>query len=223
MKHKNSVSVGRRLIFVKCLMGTNYLVVSVTSRYVFMLSDVERDYVQKVINDNQSISVTWKVIRNCILTKEKLRLVNSRDLIELANEFKEFFASVGVRAVAESKRLASVKAFPTYKAPVAKTIFQLEEFRFRAVTTFEVHKIIGSFPSNRASGMDKLHLSVIKDALPVILSVLTELVNRSLLTSVFPSAWKESVVMPILKEGDHELANNNQPVSLLPALAKICE
>ena len=39
----------------------------------------------------------------------------------------------------------------------------------------------------------------------------------------FPPAWKESVVIPILKEGDHEVANNNRPVSLLPALSKICE
>ena len=94
---------------------------------------------------------------------------------------------------------------------------------FRAVTTFEVHQIILSFPSNRAPGKDKLHMSVIKDALPVILPVQTELINRLLLTSVFPSAWKESVVIPILKEGDHEVANNNRPVSLLPALPKICE
>ena len=35
---------------------------------------------------------------------------------------------------------------------------------FRAVTTFEVHQIILSFPSNRAPGKDKLHMSVIKDA-----------------------------------------------------------
>ena len=64
---------------------------------------------------------------------------------------------------------------------------------------------------------------VVKDAPPVILPVLTKLINRSLLTSVFPSAWKESVVLLILKEGDHEVANNNRPVSLLPALAEICE
>ena len=66
-------------------------------------------------------------------------------------------------------------------------------------------------------------MSVVKDAPPVIPPVLTKLINRSLLTSVFPSAWKESVVLPILKEGDHEVVNNNRPVSLLPALAEICE
>ena len=71
--------------------------------------------------------------------------------------------------------------------------------------------------------MDKLHMSMIRDALPVILPVLTELINRSLLTSVFPSAWKESVVIPMFKEGDHDVPNNNRPVSLPPALSKICE
>ena len=130
---------------------------------------------------------------------------------------------MGARAAAESKRLASVNVLPAYKPPSAKTLFQLEEFRFRAVTTFEVHQIIFSFASNRAPGKDKLHMSVIKDALPLILPVLTELINRLLLTSVFLSAWKESVVIPILKEGDHEVANNNRPVSLLSALSKICE
>ena len=114
----------------------------------------------------------------------------SRDVTELTNEFNEFFTSVGAKAAAESKRLASVNALPEYKAPSANTIFHLEEFQFRAVTTFEVRKIIVSFPSNRAPGMDKLRMSVIKDALPVILPVLTELMNRSLLTSVFPSAWE---------------------------------
>ena len=130
---------------------------------------------------------------------------------------------MGARAAAESIRLASVNVLPAYKPPSAKALFQLEEFRFRAVTTFEVHQIIFSFASNRAPGKDKLHMSVIKDALPLILPVLTELINRLLLTSVFPSAWKESVVIPILKEGDHEVANNNRPVSLLSALSKICE
>ena len=60
-------------------------------------------------------------------------------------------------------------------------------------------------------------MSTIKDAFPCILPVITDMINRSLQTSVFPSAWKISEVIPLLKEGDHEVANNNRPLSLLPA------
>ena len=66
-------------------------------------------------------------------------------------------------------------------------------------------------------------MSVIKDALPCILPILTLIVNRSLLSSVFPVAWKTSEVVPLPKDGDQEMANNNRPVSLLPAALKVCE
>ena len=47
--------------------------------------------------------------------------------------------------------------------------------------------------------------------------------NHSLLPSVFPASWKISKVVPLPKDGDYELANNNRPVSFLPAMSKICE
>ena len=78
-----------------------------------------------------------------------------------------------------------------------------------------------SFSSSKAPGLDKVTMSVIKDALPCILPVLTDIVNRSLLPSVFRVAWKISEVIPLPK--DHEIPNNNRPVSLLPAVSKICE
>ena len=80
-----------------------------------------------------------------------------------------------------------------------------------------------AFQSNKAPGHDKVRMSTIKDALPCILPVVTDIINCSLQTSVFPSAWKISEVTPLLKEGDHEVANNNGPLSLLPAISKICE
>ena len=43
----------------------------------------------------------------------------------------------------------------------------------------------------------------------------------SLLNSVFPSAWKESVITPLLREEDYETPNDNHPVSLLRL--KVCE
>ena len=86
-----------------------------------------------------------------------------------------------------------------------------------------IRKIVYSFPSNKSPGPDKVSMKVLKDALPYILQPLTDIVNCSLRESSFPSAWKLSEVIPLLKEGDHEIAKNNRPISLLLAASKICE
>ena len=45
----------------------------------------------------------------------------------------------------------------------------------------------------------------------------------SLLTSTCHAAWKKAEVIPILKEGDHEVAFNNRPLYLLAVASKISE
>ena len=107
--------------------------------------------------------------------------------------------------------------------PLSVDTTRTDEFSFHVVSPSEIRKIVLSFPSNKAPGPDKVSMKVIKDALPCILPTLTDIINCSLLTSVFPSSWKEAEVIPLLKEGDHEIANNNRPVSLLPAASKVCE
>lgn len=93
-------------------------------------------------------------------------------------------------------------------------ISEVDKFCFHPVSSREIQRIVMSLPSNKAPGHDKVSTSVLMDALPCILPILTVIVNRYLLTSVFPSAKKKSQVVPLLKEGDHEIANNNRPVSL---------
>lgn len=77
-------------------------------------------------------------------------------------------------------------------------------------------------PSNKAPGKDEVSTRVIKDCLPVILGPLSN-INRLLTSSMFPEAWKEAEVIPLLKEGDHEVAFNNRPLSLLTFLSKVWE
>ena len=97
-----------------------------------------------------------------------------------------------------------------------------EKFHFQAVSENEIKRIVKSFQSNKAPGYDKVPMAVIKDALPCILTALTDTVNHSL-SSVFAASLKISEVVSLPKDGDLELANNNRPVSLHPAMSKICE
>ena len=79
-----------------------------------------------------------------------------------------------------------------------------------------------SMPSNKTPGPDKVSMSVLKDCLPVVLGPITN-INCSFATSTFPDDMKLAEVIPLLKDGDHEVASNNRPLSLLNTVSKICE
>ena len=64
---------------------------------------------------------------------------------------------------------------------------------------------------------------VLKDSLLITLLFITSIINASLLASTFPEVWKTAEITPIPKQGNHELPNNNRPISLLPALSRVRE
>ena len=78
-------------------------------------------------------------------------------------------------------------------------------------------------PSNKLPGPDKINPRVIKYCLPVILAPLTDIINCSLASCTFPDVWKLAEVIPLLREGEHEVASNNWPLSLLAVFSKVCE
>ena len=98
-----------------------------------------------------------------------------------------------------------------------------DQFICQSVSSNEVHKVIVEMPSTKAPGNDKLPVSVVKDCLEHILPTLTDIINHSLSSSVFPRAWKRAqwFPTPCAKDGDHEIPNNNRPISLLPVLSKV--
>ena len=149
------------------------------------------------------------------IDKETRQQVYTREVNQVAVEFNEFFVSVGAKVSEASKALiATHELSPPNDFTSQQYIPDAEKFNFRAVSSYEIRRTIMSFSSNKATGFDKVNMSVIKDALPCILPVLP---------SVFPAAWKISEVIPLPKDGDHGIPNNNRPISLLPAVSKICE
>ena len=85
-----------------------------------------------------------------------------------------------------------------------------------------MRQIISSLPLNKSPGPDKVNARSL-NSMPVILGPLTEIINCCLSTSTFPTAWKRAEVIPLLKEGDHEVASDNSPLSLLAVTSKVCE
>ena len=148
------------------------------------LGEAEKGYIKEELERSRNTRSKWKVIRSCIPRRETTHQVYTRDLKEVADEFNQFFTSVGAKASEASKSLLNVhNQAPLLAVVPDDEISEVDKFCFHPVSSREIQKIVMSLPSNKAPGHDK-------EALPCILPILTVIVNRSL------STWTKKLLHP---------------------------
>ena len=91
------------------------------------------------------------------------------------------------------------------------------------ITNVFVSNQLANLPQNKSIGLDNINSKILKIAAPFISSHLTRIINLSLNTGIFPTAWKSAKVIPIYKKGDPTLKTNYRPISILPIISKIIE
>ena len=79
------------------------------------------------------------------------------------------------------------------------------------VSCQEVLKLIQKIPVNKATGVDNISAYLLKEAVPIIASSLTYIINLSVRSGIFPNAWKIAKVTTIFKEGLKSDPNNCDP------------
>ena len=95
-------------------------------------------------------------------------------------------------------------------------------FTITPVEQSEVSRTISSLKSN-AEGNDNITLDMIVMTLPHTLTVLTDIINRSIVTSTFPDQWKTASVRPLPKVSNPSTLKDLRPISILPCLSKVME
>ena len=167
------------------------------------------------------------MIKSCIPAKESTKLCYQNDNTRIAEEFNTYFTSLGRLTADKVRELAEENGILTTPPEVSTTYnyitSELETFQLRDVSPNEVRRIILETPSHKAPGPDKISFRFLKDSFDVILHPLTDIIKCSLRSSKYPSSWKLAEVITIHKDGDHEVASNNRPISLLAALSKVCD
>ena len=187
------------------------------------LKEVEANYYHAQIQKHRgNTRAIWKTIRQCIPSKESSKASYHRDTSVIADEFNAFFTSVGRTTAERVEKLADQHGIPL-NDPILPLRTSDHIFDFEPATADDIKKIIASMPSNKAPGPDKIGIQALKDSPANVIQALTGIINSSLATSSFPLSWKLAEVIPLHKEGDHEVPSNNRPLSLLSVFSKVCE
>ncbi|KAI5642242.1 reverse transcriptase (RNA-dependent DNA polymerase) domain-containing protein [Phthorimaea operculella] len=100
---------------------------------------------------------------------------------------------------------------------------QLNSIYLKPVDEHEVFKIIKNLKNKNSTGEDEIPPSLLKNCANEFTPPITLLINQSFETGKFPDLLKISIVRPIHKKGDEQLADNYRPIALLPAISKVFE
>ena len=96
-------------------------------------------------------------------------------------------------------------------------------FKFSSLSQEEVHDLVRA-SSKKSCGLDPIPTKLLLDCLDVLLPIITKMINYSLENGDFPSAWKNALVLPLLKkDGLEPIFKNYRPVSNLQFVSKLAE
>ncbi|XP_037299945.1 uncharacterized protein LOC115455175 [Manduca sexta] len=100
--------------------------------------------------------------------------------------------------------------------------FSERVFYLKMTTESEVLKIVKSIKT-KACGHDSINIEMIRLTLPVTLTIITDVINCSIISNVYPETWKLAKVKPIPKSTKVEEYKDLRPISVLPVLFKVLE
>ncbi|KAL2095649.1 hypothetical protein ACEWY4_007797 [Coilia grayii] len=176
-----------------------------------------KNYLSKIITDHHN---NTRVLFSTI--EKVLNPAPVCDMLSLATtpkceEFAEFFTNKILAIRAEIIRDPNyLQDAPIKEPPTLQT--------FSAITEDDLYKLIKHSKRSTCS-LDPIPTFLMKNNFNYISTPLLQIINTSILTGIFPSAFKTAVVKPLLKKPnlDYNTLNNYRPISNLPFISKILE
>ena len=183
--------------------------------YYHKLNIKKKDTIRAKINDctNDSRKL-HKLINNLTKPREEQPWSEHKDKESLANEFASYF---------EDKILKIRKVLETTPPYTAEQQAVPRLTKLAPMTEEEVHKVIVSLKT-KSCELDTMPTDILKKMMPVVLPLITKIINLSLTQGDFCRSWKTAVVQPLLKKLGLQLIHSNyRPVSNLTFISKVIE
>lgn len=194
------------------------------NRLTALIKKTKNQYYSDKIKNNISDSKNlWKVVQEITKAKTKTTDIQSikneeglvlSDKKEISNEFIKTFTKMGKTLASKIKRDANYNE---------KKFISPNSFFLRPTDSLEIKKIITELSNNKSAGIDHLRAETLKLISNYIIEPFAFIINKCMETGVWPSAFKESLIIPIYKSGNTSYVQNYRPISLITNLTKVFE
>ena len=100
----------------------------------------------------------------------------------------------------------------------------LNKFKFVPVDKKSIEKILAKVPRKTSCGDDEIAYSDLKDAGCYAVDMIWRVTNMIIITSHWPSSWRNSIIKPLFKAGADRLdPTGYRPVALTSAVGRVVE
>lgn len=180
-------------------------------------------YNNKFKESRNNMSKTWRTIREIIPNSTNNANNHTFDSdVNKAEEYNVHFSNIGKNTYQKTQEILHDANVPDFRyEPVI--LRGDNRFRPQPVDTETVILTIKNLNETRSVGSDGIPMKFIKDSLHVVACYITCIINTSIVTGLFPTAWKHALVVPLFKSGDVNDLSNYRPISLLPIVSKVLE
>lgn len=186
------------------------------------IDDAKNKYLLVRLGSITSSARLWSELRSLSFARPK----SSCSYSEISpNQLNSFFISVHLSS--SSAPLSPINS-PYFSSPsslISSTpppISDPSVFYFLHITPDVLRNALLTCSSN-STGTDSINRRLVMDGLPVVFTIILDLLNFSLNSSTFPSAWKLFHVIPLSITKNPSSPSDYRPISILCYLSKVLE
>ena len=187
----------------------------------------KKNYFSKYFQEHKkNIQKIWQGVKSIISTKPPQSSTPSSININntltseptlIANAFNDYFSNVAAN-IRDKNYFSSTKSFTTFlNKPNSNSFF------VSPTSKNEIMSCISSLENNKGSGPFSIPIRILQLLKHDISKPLSQIINLSFSTGIFPSNLKIAKVIPIYKKDSPLECNNYRPISLLSNIDKIFE
>lgn len=189
-----------------------------------LINITKRDYYKRQIQINVGNKKNlWNIVQDISGKKQSDKQIQGikdengellNENIDIANEFNNTFIETG-------KKLAEkIKRNPKFKSNTKRLTNSIV---ILPTDPAELKDLINDLKNKKSVGEDQIRAETLKQIAGNIVIPLAYILNRCIDKAIWPTCFKNSVVIPIHKNGDKSAVSNYRPISLITNLSKVFE